>query len=111
MTAQTIFIEGPMHPDLFDGETPIMMAVPIDEACDVFSVGVEYSITDEEYCTVLAANEKEASDIATELFHSEHGFGDAEIIDTSARMVERNGPWGKVTEEMVTQYQNYKANA
>lgn len=51
-----IWGDGPMHPDLFDGETPIRQPVTLR----LYEVDVEYVIEEQGLVTVLARDETEA---------------------------------------------------
>lgn len=57
-----IYIPGPMHPDLFDGETPIM----VPGEFSLFDVDISWTVTEifEETFTVAALNEEDAAQLA-----------------------------------------------
>lgn len=69
MTTQ-LTIPGPLHPDLFDGETPIR--VPIGLPLKVYQVAVTYVVHENERQTVMLAarNHQEASRLALTLAES-----------------------------------------
>ena len=68
---ETVWIKGPMHPDLFDGETPVMQQVPVASLGKVFIVTVEYTRSDEEEYTVMALDEDDARTAASDEFFKE----------------------------------------
>jgi len=57
-------IPGPSHPDMFDGESPIML--PLDKPLQAYEVSVTYLVTEHESRTVVVAarNEEEAARLA-----------------------------------------------
>jgi hypothetical protein len=66
-----VYIKGPMHPDLFDGETPIMLAIPVSEAGKVFEVEITYTVSGGETTTVMAVDGDDAKTAAAEWFADE----------------------------------------
>lgn len=68
MSRQTIelYVPGPMHPDLFDGETPIQLPVEIPPR--LFQVEVSFSVTKRRSrrVTLAATSEAEAARVAVE---------------------------------------------
>ena len=74
----TIMVPGPLHPDLFGGMTPIMTAVKgraflVRVAWSTRCCG-HYAMTaaDDEWFTVVAADEDQAEEIAARLMEREH---------------------------------------
>lgn len=73
----TFYIRGPLHPDLFDGETPVMQAV----VADLFRVDLTWLVgsVDGDFfrgraeVTVLARNEREAQFVAEVLTQNRIG--------------------------------------
>lgn len=86
-----LVIPGPLHPDLFDGATPVM--VPLDKPLRAYEVEVAYAVTERESRTVMVAahNEEEAARSAVERVEAtacdtDHDH-DAESIRALARPV------------------------
>lgn len=77
---ETIIIEGPLHPDLFGGETPIMTAVPVEEAGRFFRVHVEYMAPADEILMVVALDANDAEKVARAIMKDEYG-SEVEIED------------------------------
>lgn len=60
----TTFVPGPLHPDLFDGETPMLLPMPVQPGC--YEVEVCWTVTRVE-CAVYrihAESETEAAERA-----------------------------------------------
>ena len=67
-----IWIDGPMHPDLFDGETPIREMVDLhDCGLRVYKVQCTYFVPEEQTHFVVATNDFQAEDIAWNLVGEE----------------------------------------
>lgn len=68
MSTQTteLYVPGPLHPDLFGGETPLM--VPLQEVPRVYGVEVGFTVTTRESVRldVAATSEEEAARLALE---------------------------------------------
>lgn len=64
MSASAMLVPGPNHPDLFDGESPVML--PLEKPVKAFQVRVTYAVTERESATVMVAarNAEEAQRIA-----------------------------------------------
>lgn len=73
MANNTVLIKGPMHPDMFDGETPMMIAVPVEEAGEVYTVAFDAVLLIEEtFCyDVMATSREEAEAVAENLLGNE----------------------------------------
>lgn len=90
MEAQTYLVPGPMHPDLFDGETPIMVPTKLK----AFRVQVTWVERHREAVYVLAENADQAGDKAVGIVERQECDGDefdcdeAQAVD--ARKLE---PW------------------
>lgn len=87
------FISGPLHPDLFGGETPIM--VPCEELPVVFGVEVCWPAGEEIECrklAVLARGHGEAASLALEAARATSPH--AEVVDV------RRGRRGPTTQEL-----------
>lgn len=55
--SELVCVPGPMHPDMFDGETPIL--VPLTKPPKVYEVAVSYTVTERETRRIrVAANHK-----------------------------------------------------
>ena len=108
MMDEYLFIEGPMHPDLFDGESPIMIKVPVKESCRVYCIDIEYQTTSSESYHAIGKDEDEAAEIACEQFTKEYSLhDDIEIIATVATEVTK-GPGSVPSEKMVEEYLKFK---
>lgn len=56
-SSELVCVPGPMHPDMFDGETPIL--VPLAKPPKVYEVAVSYTVTERETRRIrVAANNK-----------------------------------------------------
>lgn len=64
MNARTLCIPGPMHPDLFNEATPIML--PVATPSRTYEVTVTYMVPEEKTVIVAARNETEACAIGLE---------------------------------------------
>lgn len=76
-----IVIPGPLHPDFFDGETPIMETVEM--AGQLYQVTVTWTEwdTDEARICVFAGSEAEACQVAIQRAEDRHGHERAEDFD------------------------------
>ena len=76
-----IWIDGPMHPDLFDGETPIRELVDLDAfGLRVYEVECTYYVQEEQTHFVVASDASKAEDIAWERVQEEPtGMDSAEV--------------------------------
>jgi len=73
--AERVWVDGPNHPDLFDGETPIRTRIPIEEVgLKVFKV----KLTWYETVFVVALNESDAKDKAWKKVST---FGEETFLD------------------------------
>lgn len=75
------FVPGPLHPDLFDGETPIMLPCNLPPA--LFRVEVCWREGDDIECrklNVVACTHEEAAQLALELAQRSDQEG-AEVVD------------------------------
>lgn len=70
MSDAAMLVPGPNHPDLFDGESPVMLA--LDKPIKAFEVRVSYAVTEHESRTVMVAarNAEEAARIAVDRVES-----------------------------------------
>lgn len=77
------WIEGPMHPDLFDGETPTRKEVAYEDlGLMVFKVECTYYVQEEETHFVVAPSYAKAEDIAWEKIQEEQtGMDTAEVTE------------------------------
>jgi hypothetical protein len=80
-THENLFVCGPLHPDLFGGETPILL--PIEDPNSVYRVEVCW---DEEAVQchilyVLADNENDAAGLALRFLHAGGLDTDLEVVD------------------------------
>lgn len=83
---QEVLVPGPLHPDLFNGTTPIMMRLPAQEALKVYEVHV--SVSKQESLDVVASSPEEADAIALRMVEMDQDF-DAEVEATWCRQLER----------------------
>ena len=72
----TIMVPGPLHPDLFGGETPIMTAMKVR----AFDVHATWNEPRSERYTVVAADEEQAQAVAERLVDDDC-FDDAEGLN------------------------------
>ncbi|KAB7624350.1 hypothetical protein [Alkalilimnicola sp. S0819] len=84
---QQIYIPGPLHPDLFGGETPVMLP---SDAPKVFRVEVSYLVAERRSrtVTVAAANRTEGARLAVQAVEDraheddhDHEVDDIEALD------------------------------
>lgn len=96
MTTAQMCIPGPNHPDLFDGETPMML--PLDKPLAAYQVRVTYTVTERESATVMVAarNAKEAARIAIDRVEGraddnerDHDIEEVERLDRPATAAEK----------------------
>lgn len=101
MSTQHLFVPGPLYPDLFDGETPILL--PVDKPPKVYRVAVTYSVIERNtrLITVAANSEKEA--VRQAIAEAEKA-GDDEEFDHDAEYVDKLD-----TEPTATQLQTWLA--
>ncbi|MDT8428521.1 MAG: hypothetical protein RQ757_07115 [Pseudomonadales bacterium] len=59
-TPHLVAIPGPLHPDLFDGQTPIMQLVPLDSQLKVYRLHYTVTETTNEEEEVIATSGKAA---------------------------------------------------
>lgn len=71
----TIMVPGPLHPDLFGGETPIMTAVK----GRTFLIHASWVTRDDAHYTVVAKDEEQAEEIAEQLVEREANGTSCEI--------------------------------
>jgi hypothetical protein len=74
-----VCLPGPLHPDLFDGETPVML--PVKRPPKLYRVEVIYLIPEAETCTVAAQNEQEAMSHALADVKSDTDGHSYEVVD------------------------------
>jgi hypothetical protein len=87
-SSNVIFVPGPMHPDLFDGETPIMIPA---KRPDVYEITVGYVVTrkrirDSVQVCVAAYNKKDAEKAALEEAEDQAG---SDVDDFEIEEVEK----------------------
>lgn len=88
--SETILIEGPMHPDMFDGETPVMTPVKVDKLPILYAVDVTVNL-DETYI-ICAADNGEAEYLGEEAFMQEHHVPCADSLTTMIRIIDSDHP-------------------
>lgn len=73
-----VLVPGPMHPDMFDGETPIMVPVKRPKVYDVRITFTQYESV--KY-SIAAHSEEAAGDAALELAEGQEEGEDFEVDD------------------------------
>lgn len=103
MSKVDIYTDGPMHPDMFDGETPIRTKKKVD--LHAYEVEVTWMEPDSGRVTVVAKNEDEAIEKAMEYFGAtseiHEWYGDGDIVEEHkpADMVGGKPAWKLIEEE------------
>ncbi len=88
-----VWVDGPLHPDLFDGDTPMRKMVDLDEfGLRVYKVECTYYTPEEETHFVVARDASCAEDIAWDKIDEEHtSMDNAEVTELS--LDDRCTPW------------------
>jgi len=87
LSKQQVFVPGPLHPDLFGGETPMTISVPLREALALYRV--EIAITKTDSYEVVAASAAQAIAIVTRWAEQDECF-DTDIEASDIRKLERS---------------------
>lgn len=90
-SAEMVRVDGPMHPDLFGGESPTYEMKPLKETGRLFEVTVYFTGSKSTY--VLAKNADEAQDAVEDSGDTcRHDFEDLEIESIRPREVKPGTP-------------------
>lgn len=83
MSNDELWTDGSMHPDLFDGETPIREKIDLNESgLRVYRVECTYYVQEEETHFIVAHDPEYAEDLAWEKIHEEpSGMDSAEVAE------------------------------
>lgn len=99
--SNVFYVPGPMHPDLFDGETPIMLPVKVGK--DVKAYSVTLSFSGEYTKTLLADSEEDAREQLKNRLHFDINTGDADEVNVYAREIKNP----RITQPMVDAWRKW----
>ena len=96
----TIVVRGPMHPDLFDGETPMNIAMEVAAPCRLFRCRCE--VRGEVDVFVLATDGDDAADCVD--IDVNTNLDDIELDDVHASEVDSYLAYRMITPGMVDEF-------
>lgn len=92
---QVVCLKGPLHPDLFGGETPTTLKVPMEFATKAYACEVRIEPLDR--YEIAATSRDEASDFALWLAREETGF-DCDLEVEVVAKLDREPSMNELTE-------------
>lgn len=107
MEQQEVIVKGPMHPDLFGGETPTTVRMPVSLALRVFRVDVQ--LVSEETVEVVARDTEEAMAIAERLVDAGEYSGGHDVEAAHARSLQRPPTDAEIQEYLEDDYQEVRS--